>query len=76
LNDSKVDKVPLLLLLAIAALENAKGQESKVTTTSLMQLFRYDDDTPTSLFFNLYVALAKFCRRINCLSLLQVFGEL
>jgi hypothetical protein len=71
-----VDKVPLLLLLAVAALEDVKGHESKATTPSLMQLFMYDDGTPTPLFFNLYVALAKFCRRINCLSLLQIFGEL
>jgi len=67
LNDSKVDKVPLLLLLIVAALEDAKGQESKTTTPSLMQLFMYDDGTPTPLFFNLYVPPTKFCRRINCL---------
>ncbi len=41
-----------------------------------MQLFTYDDGTPTPLFFNLYVALAEFCKRINYLSLLQVFVDL
>jgi len=71
-----VDKVLLLLLLVVATLEDVKGHESKATTPSLMQLFMYDDGTPTPLFFNLYVAFAKFCRRINCLSLLQIFGEL
>jgi len=76
LNDSRVDKVILLLLLVVATLEDAKGQESKTTILGLMQLFRYDDGTPTPLFFNLYVAPAKFYRRINYLSLLLVFGEL
>jgi len=71
-----MDKVLLLLLLAIVVLEDAKGQESKATTPSLMQLLRYDDGMPTPLFFKLYVALVKFYRRIDCLSLLQVFGEL
>jgi hypothetical protein len=75
-NDSRVDRVPLLLLSAAAALEDAEGQESKATTPGLMQLLRYDDGTPTPLFFNLYLAPAKFCRRIDCLSLLQVFGYL
>jgi hypothetical protein len=69
-------RVPLLLLSAATALEDAKGQESKATTSGLMQLLRYDDGTPTPLFFNLYVAPAKFCRRIDCLSLMHVFGEL
>jgi len=76
LNDSRVDKVLLLLLLVVATLEDAKGQESKTTILGLVQLFRYDDGTPTPLFFNLYVVLAKFCRRIDYLSLLLVFGEL
>jgi hypothetical protein len=57
-------------------LEDAKSQESKATTPGLMQLLRYDDGTPAPLFFNLYVTLAKFYKRINCLSFLQVFGEL
>ncbi len=69
-NDSKVDIVPLLLLFTIATLEHTKGQESKATTLGLMQLFKYDDGTPTPLFFNLYLVPAKFCRRIDCLSLL------
>jgi hypothetical protein len=46
-NDSRVDRVPLLLLSAAAALEDAEGQESKATTPGLMQLLRYDDGTPT-----------------------------
>jgi hypothetical protein len=76
LNDSRVDKIPLLLLLAIAILEDAKGQETKATNPSLTQLLRYDDGTPTPLLFNLYVVFTKFCKRIDCLSLLQVFGKL
>jgi len=39
-NDSRVDRVPLLLLSAAAALEDAEGQESKATTSGLMQLLR------------------------------------
>jgi hypothetical protein len=46
-NDSIVDRVPLLLLSAAAALEDAEGQESKATTPGLMQLLRYDEVTPT-----------------------------
>jgi hypothetical protein len=76
LNDSKVDKVLLLLLLATATLEDAKGQENKAKILGLMQLFKYDDGTPTPLFFNLYVAHVKLCRRIDCLSLLLIFREL
>ncbi len=76
LNDSRVDKVLLLLLLVVATLEDAKGQESKATIIGLMQLFRYDDGTPTPLFFNLHVALVKFCRWIDYLLLLLVFGKL
>jgi hypothetical protein len=76
MNESKVDRVLLLLLLATIALEDSKGQESKTTIPSLMQLLRYDDGTPTPLFFNLYVAFAKFCKGIDCLSFLQVFGGL
>jgi hypothetical protein len=37
LNDSKVDKVPLLLLLVVVVLEDVKGKESKTITPSLMQ---------------------------------------
>jgi hypothetical protein len=69
-------KIPLLLLLVVTVLKDAKGQESKTTTPGFMQLFIYDDGTPTPLFLNLYVAPAKNYKRINCLSLLQVFGEL
>jgi len=65
-NDSKVDKVLLLLLLAVVTLEDVEGQESKATTLRLMQLFRYDDGTPTPLFFNLYLVPAKFYKRIDC----------
>ncbi len=54
MNDSRVDKVLLLLLLVVTTLEDAKGHESKTTILGLMQLFRYDDGTPTPLFFNLY----------------------
>jgi hypothetical protein len=71
-----VDKVLLLLLLATAPLENTKGHESKAKILSLMQLFKYDDGTPTPLFFNLYVAHVKLCKRIDCLSLLLIFKEL
>ncbi len=76
MNDSRVDKVLLLLLLVVATLENAKGHENKATIIGLMQLFRYDDGTPTPLFFTLYVAPVKFFIRIDFLSLLLVFGEL
>ncbi len=65
-----MDKIPLLLLLAVATLEDVEGQENKATSPSLMQLLRYDDGTPTPLFFNLYVVPTKFCKRIDCLSLL------
>ncbi len=75
-NDSKVDIVPLLLLSFAPTLENAECQESKATTLGLMQLFKYDDGTPTPLFFNLYLVLAKFCRRIDCLSILLPISSL
>ncbi len=65
-NDSRVEKIPLLLLSVVVTLEDAEGQESKATTLGLMQLFRSNDGTSTPLFFNLYLVLAKFCKRIDC----------
>ncbi len=54
-NDSRVDKVPLLLLSTFVILEDVEGSENKATTLGLVQLFKYDDGTPTPLFFNLYL---------------------
>ncbi len=75
-NDSRMDKVPLLLLSDVVTLDDAEGQESKATTLGLMQLFRCDDGTPTPLFFNLYLVPAKFCRKIDCFSLLLMISSL
>jgi hypothetical protein len=75
-NDLKVDIVLLLLLSAITTLEDVEGQESKAIILGLMQLLKYDDGTPTPLFFNLYLVLAKFYKRIDCLSLLLPISSL
>ncbi len=71
-----MDKVLLLLLSTVATLEDVEGQENKATTLGLMQLFRYDDGTPTPLFCNLYLVLAKFYGRIDCLSHLLMISSL
>jgi hypothetical protein len=75
-NDSRMEKVLLLLLSVVVTLEDAEGQESKATTLGLMQLFRSDDVTPTPLFLNLYLVPAKFCKRIDCCSLLFLISSL
>ncbi len=37
MNDSRVDRIPLLLLLAVVTLEDVEGHESNATTPGLMQ---------------------------------------